>query len=1040
MKKLLVVMSLLIVASGYSQVVTTNPPIFTIDQQVTIVFDATQGNAGLLGVGSVLMHSGIVTSSSSGTTWSNVVGQWGNPSSPGQMTSLGNNKWQITITPRTYYNIPSNVSAFRLGMVFREAGPCGGFNGVNADCKKGGASPNGADIFINVSQGGFDAVFTQPTQFPIFKNMGESILISASATSSADLAIKINGANVANQSNATSISINHIVNETGLVVVTLAADFGGTLKEKTFQYVVRSATVNAARPSDKGDGINYDTNDPTKAVLVFRAPLKSTVYVVGDFNDWQIDPLYQMKRDGDRFWIELTSLISGVEYAFQYLVDETIYTADPFCEKILDPNNDPFISPTVYPNLKSYPAGKAVGIVSVLQTGQVPYSWQTQSYTRPAKTDLVIYELLIRDFDAASSYQNVIDRLDYLKELGINAIELMPVTEFSGNNSWGYNPIFYMAPDKAYGTKNKLKELIDKAHGKGMAVILDMVLNQADFEFPYVKMYWAGDKPAANNPWFNQTATHHFSVFYDFNHEAQVTKDLVDKVNSFWLTEYKIDGYRFDLSKGFTQKVSSDVNAWNQYDQSRVDILTRMANVIWNIDPTAYVILEHLGIDDEERVLVNNGMMVWGIMQNAYKQNSLGFSSDSDISRTYFKNRSGNWNQNGVIAYMESHDEERIMVYNQQFGNSNSQYNVKSIATGLERMKSTHTFLLSIPGPKMIWQFGELGYDLSINRCENGTVDQGCRTSPKPIRWNYFSEPSRRKVYQVFSSILNLRSSINAFKSTDFTIQGGNNLTKQLIFKNQPFNPAPTSLDQANVVIAGNFDIVPSTATINFPHTGDWFHFFSGGDKTTVTTLSLQLILQPGEVRIYTDVKLPSPGDELVANLTPIKPKLLTVLERNQAIELMWEDNSTIETSYTIYRKTTNGSFEPIGIQPPNSTFFTDNSSLLANNVYEYYVQANNPYANSVSEIITITTSNIITNAEEETVGIQLFPNPSSGILVFRNLTSACSVMMFDSVGRRQTIERQSLDTFSFKGSSKGIHIVSVKCDGLQENFKVIVE
>ena len=1040
MKRLLVLMLFLIGAKGYSQVVTTSPSIFTIDQQVTIVFDATQGNAGLVGVGSVFMHSGIVTNSSSGTTWSNVVGQWGNPSSPGQMNSLGNNKWQITITPRTYYNIPAGVSVFRLGMVFREGGPCGGFGGVSTDCKKGGTSSNAGDIFIDVSQGGFDAIFTQPTQFPIFKNAGESIAISASSSSPANLTIKINEIEIASQSNASTISVNHVVNETGLVVVKLLADLGGTTKEKTFTYIVRTPSVIAPRPDGKVDGINYDPSDATKTVLVFRAPLKSNVYVVGDFNNWQIDPAYQMKRDADRFWIELTSLTSGTEYAFQYLVDETIFTADPFCEKILDPNNDSFISPTVYPNLKAYPMGKATGIVSVLQTGQVPYVWQTQSYARPAKTDLVIYELLVRDFDMASSYQNVIDRLDYLKELGINAIELMPITEFSGNNSWGYNPIFYMAPDKAYGTKNKLKELIDKAHGKGMAVILDMVLNQADFEFPYVKMYWDGNKPAANNPWFNQTATHPFSVFFDFNHEAQVTKDLVDKVNSFWLTEYKIDGYRFDLSKGFTQKVSTDVNAWNQYDQSRVDILTRMANAIWNIDPTTYVILEHLGIDDEERVLVNSGMMVWGIMQNAYKQNSLGFSSDSDISRTYFKNRSGTWNQNGVVAYMESHDEERIMVYNQQFGNSNSQYNIKSIATGLERIKSTHTFLLSIPGPKMIWQFGELGYDFSINRCENGTVDQGCRTSPKPVRWDYFNDPARKKVYQLFSSILNLKSTMSSLRSTDFTIQGGTSLRKQLTFKNQPFNPAPTSSDQANVVIVGNFDIIPTTTTINFPHTGDWFHFFSGGDKTSISTLSFQLILQPGEVRIYTDVKLPSPGDELVAYLTPIKPKLLTVLERNQAVELRWEDNSTIETSYTVYRKKGNESFEPISTQPANSTFFTDNSSLLANTNYEYYVQANNPYANSVSETETITTSDVITNVKTETNGIQLFPNPSKGIFVFSNLPSECHVTMYDSIGRPLTLEKQNVDTFSFKAHSKGIHIISVKCSDWQQNFKLIVE
>jgi 1,4-alpha-glucan branching enzyme len=164
-----------------------------------------------------------------------------------------------------------------------------------------------------------------------------------------------------------------------------------------------------------------------------------------------------------------------------------------------------------------------------LQTNQQPYQWQNTSFQRPANEDLVIYELLVRDFVGTHSYKTLSDTLTYLKKLGVNAIELMPIMEFSGNESWGYNPIYYFAPDKYYGTKNDLKAFIDKAHQMGMAVILDMVLNQADYEFPYVKAYWDGSKPAANSPYFNQQATHPFSVFFDFNHESAATR--------VWLTQ-----------------------------------------------------------------------------------------------------------------------------------------------------------------------------------------------------------------------------------------------------------------------------------------------------------------------------------------------------------------------------------------------------------------------------------------------------------------------------------------------------------------------
>ncbi|MEG9512339.1 hypothetical protein LZ318_01565, partial [Saccharopolyspora indica] len=120
-------------------------------------------------------------------------------------------------------------------------------------------------------------------------------------------------------------------------------------------------------------------------------------------------------------------------------------------EKILDPVNDPFIPSVTYPSLKPYPTGKTTGIVSIVQTAKPQYNWQVPAFSKPDKQKLVIYELLVRDFTAAQNWQTLKDTLGYIKRLGVNAIELMPFSEFEGNNSWGYNPIFYFAPDKAYG-------------------------------------------------------------------------------------------------------------------------------------------------------------------------------------------------------------------------------------------------------------------------------------------------------------------------------------------------------------------------------------------------------------------------------------------------------------------------------------------------------------------------------------------------------------------------------------------------------------
>merc|ERR1711974_264125 len=100
--------------------------------------------------------------------------------------------------------------------------------------------------------------------------------------------------------------------------------------------------------------------------------------------------------------------------------------------------------------------------------------------------------VLVRDFDANRNYQDLIDRLDYFKNLNVNAIQIMPVMEYEGNESWGYNTSFHMALDKYYATENKFKEFIDICHQNGIAVILDVALNHAFGRNPMQRM-WMND-------------------------------------------------------------------------------------------------------------------------------------------------------------------------------------------------------------------------------------------------------------------------------------------------------------------------------------------------------------------------------------------------------------------------------------------------------------------------------------------------------------------------------------------------------------------
>ena len=118
-----------------------------------------------------------------------------------------------------------------------------------------------------------------------------------------------------------------------------------------FQSMAQTVTVQETRPDGIIDGVNYELNDGTSVTLSLWAPQKSSVYVLGDFNGWEKSTDFKMKQDGEHFWLKLTGLTPQIEYGYQYLVDESTLVADPFTEKILDPD-DSGIPTASYPDLK----------------------------------------------------------------------------------------------------------------------------------------------------------------------------------------------------------------------------------------------------------------------------------------------------------------------------------------------------------------------------------------------------------------------------------------------------------------------------------------------------------------------------------------------------------------------------------------------------------------------------------------------------------------------------------------------------------------
>ncbi|MBQ8049179.1 MAG: alpha-amylase [Bacteroidales bacterium] len=691
-------------------------------------------------------------------------------------------------------------------------------------------------------------------------------------------------------------------------------------------------------PAGVRHGINYNDNGSVTFVLYDKdkdGKRFDYCYIVGDWNEWERVKEGAMKRDNEAgcWWITLDGFDADKEYRFQYRLgnqpSSDIRVSDPYTEIVYDQWNDQYID-----GVPAFPEG-ARQLVSAFQINRPEYSWKHSDFKVEDKNDLVIYEMLFRDFTTSQDIAGAMERLDYIENLGVNAVQLMPVQEFDGNNSWGYNPNHWFALDKYYGTREEYKAFIDECHSRGLAVIIDVVYNHATGSHPWAKMWWSGSATAENNPFFNVLPTHPYNVYHDMNHENAMVKEHVKRSLEYLLTEYDVDGFRFDLTKGFTQKQTDpDVAAWGRYDQSRVDILKGYADHIWSVNSDAVVIFEHLSDWDEEKVLAQHGIQLWRNVNHEYRSAVSG--GQGNFSNMYSTAPFG-----GFVGYMESHDEERLcygatsstasvtwgicgtltswgsspdismtadgpffVAKNVTFtaddmfkirGNSSwddafnygastkgyklpldkeyqltvgsgsqdmavpaaGSYDVyfspdvqkiwlmtvgkrpaapavnpgeteDALTVAMRRAGASAAFFLTVPGPKMIWQFGEIGYDYSI--------DYNDRTGEKPVVTDeYMAVPERKALYDTYAVLLKFRRENPRFFDNDADFEWTPTGTLKKI---------TCSVDGKTFHVVGNFGKSSTGYTVP---AGSWTDYINGG------AVSGNITLKQGEFRLLTD-------------------------------------------------------------------------------------------------------------------------------------------------------------------------------------------
>ena len=720
-------------------------PLQETSQNVVITFNALEsGVDGLKGLSTDLYaHLGVCTNKSP-NDWSHVVTDWSKNNATNTFKRVSPNTYQLTIGDiRKFFNITdASETVTKICVIARNAA----------------GNVQTSDQCIDVYPAGFHmAVTSNPGNTTI--NMATDITFNAYLSEAGDITAYVDGTAVKSANNVTSLEFTRNFATPGATnYIKFVATKGGETREATM-------TVFYIKASEQG---NYPGGVPKQGAVknadgtvtfCLAAPGKSSVVLVGSWDDYATLGKNIMKYqdyNGYRyFWTTVSGLEESTYYMYYYLVDGKYKVGDPYAHLVLDHNSDKWLKnikdydTVVFPDCPQYPYSKFDDtFLAVYKSDLDDYNWEVTDFKVSNPNSLVIYEMLIRDYVGTSAtadgtYKEAIEKIPELNNLGISAIELLPIMQFDGNNSWGYNTNSYMAPDKAYGSPDDLKRFIDTCHKHGIAVILDIVFNHTPDLHPWYAMYDAG-----TSPFYNATAPHDYGVYNDIKQEYPLVEQHWVDVLTYWLTAYKVDGFRFDLVKGLGDS-NSYKSGTEPYNQSRIDRMKRLHAAMLKVNPNVIHINENLAGAQEETQLGNDGQYQW----NNQNGNSIKYASAEGVHLQYYNSKNCSRPVCSTVDYAESHDEQWVAK------KATTQTNQK-----MRRIGSMAAQQMMSPGPKMMWQFGEWGYDLH-------ELTEANRTDPKmTLPSAYFNSPARKGLKQSYSELLWMRRSNPDMFDKDVTI------------------------------------------------------------------------------------------------------------------------------------------------------------------------------------------------------------------------------------------------------------------------------
>jgi 1,4-alpha-glucan branching enzyme len=531
---------------------------------------------------------------------------------------------------------------------------------------------------------------------------------------------------------------------------------------------------------DQGDG---------RVTFALYAPRKQAVHLIGDFNGWDHAADLMHATEGGLWWIE--KQFPPGRHTYQFDVDG-VTICDPYATALAeDADKDP-------PR-------------AIVEVGAKPYEWQHDDWTRPAFRDLIIYELAIGDFTPEGTFKGMTDRLDHLVDLGVNAIELMPVFEFPGRATWGYNPVYLFTVEKSYGSPHDLRRLIDAAHGRGIAVILDIVFAHSGHTHPFNRLY-----PYEESPWYGQGLgePNQFG-FPTFDYSKGPAQSFARDVQAYWIREFHIDGFRYDYLHGVGFKEGMGLPFLIQAArEARPDVY-----LIGEYSPEDAGAVDASGLNGAWHVSVSYAIKAL-LTQGEFD----GFHWD-DFDRcvsAFDPHRQGYNRADQLVNYLESHDEPRVIYVCRAAGQDENTARFKS---GLGA-----AVLFTLPGEPMLYHGQEWG------EATERTLERNL------LHWDLLQTEGGRGLFQHFQRLCRLRRDHPAVRAEGYAVDALYPEQKSLVFHRWE--------DVGDeVVVVVNFSSASQSIKAPFPHAGRWREILS--DRTIDVEQEHTVELGPSAASIF---------------------------------------------------------------------------------------------------------------------------------------------------------------------------------------------